>query len=232
MQWVHQARAWLTYKWNWANRNRLFWANIALVFVVLGVLFYPLPSVDGRPVDLRFRLLGLLLQLIGVGTVWRDLARTAAHFDRGGFLSRTFAWLKEFGKPPGGVIGGGGTLPGDMARGRGRVRTQLVPDASVPERLAAIEKYVSQVDASLDTAHVQIDELRDKLDAQIEAEKQERERAVGSLHRDLREAVTGNYALLVFGLAWLVTGIFLATFAQEIAVLLWLGRWSTIWHSA
>ena len=68
---------WFFRKWSWANENRLFWANFVLLVVVAAILFI-LPAPDAS--DFRVRALGMVLQSIGVLTVWLDLTATARNF--------------------------------------------------------------------------------------------------------------------------------------------------------
>jgi len=83
-------------KWAWAREKPLFWANVVLIGVTAFIaILWPGPRVDGIPSDLRLRLWGIALQVVGVVTVWRDLTGTAGHFGKAGFLAATLQWLKR-----------------------------------------------------------------------------------------------------------------------------------------
>ena len=223
---------WLRRKWVWANENRLFWANVALI-AVSGLLIFawPGPTLAAGPSDLRLRTWGLLLQLIGVVTVWLDLTRTARQFGKGGFVRHTLLWLKRglFGE--GVVMGAIGTATGaDVSRGRGRVRQTIQPQAPLPSRVATLEVYVGQIDQELDAAFREIDQRADELDGKIKAERDERGAVGGEIKKSVEEAATGNLATLAFGVVWLACGILLSTLASEI-VKIAAGQWCDVWRA-
>ena len=85
---------WIKRKWSWAKQKPLFWSNLLFLTAIMAVIWvWPAPSAS----DLRVRLLGMVLQLVGILTVWHDLTAAARHFGKGGplsFFSSTGKWLK------------------------------------------------------------------------------------------------------------------------------------------
>ena len=81
------------------------------------------------------KLLGMVLQLVGILTVWHDLTAAARHFGKGGPLSffvSTWEWLKAgiFGSPTI-ALGGSASVGLGVITGRGRARQPVKPDAAL-----------------------------------------------------------------------------------------------------
>ena len=75
---------WIKRKWSWAKQNPLFWCNFAFTAAIVAVVWaWPAPEAS----DFRVKLLGMVLQLMGILTVWHDLTAAARHFGKGGPLS-------------------------------------------------------------------------------------------------------------------------------------------------
>lgn len=231
MQRTRQRQARMKFWWAWANRNRLFWANLVILGAVAVVGFLlPIPIIDGRPSDSRLRLVGLFLQWIGCLTVGLDLTGTAGLVGRDGLIRRTADWLRDLFRPRVGTLSGGGSLPEIRLRARGKVRDPLQPGAVLDVRVAAIEKYVAQVDGSLDRAYADIDALAEKIEDGLRVEQAARARAVSQVESRLKDAVAGNYPLLAFGLFWLAVGLAITTLAPEIAECLF-GDCKKVWRA-
>lgn len=209
-----------------AKANPLFWVNLGLVLVSLTAFYLP------GPTDFRIRTLGAALQLIAVATIWFDLSATARRYAKTGILSRTWQWLKQLltGWPR--VVSGdlvGSYTISDTFFGSGSVR--VATDGMILEqRLSVIEKRLDQmednatVQASLTRKEFQ--EVRGRI-TEVESSQVE---AIKSLQADIAEATVGNYAVLLFGLVWLIVGVLLATNAPEWAKMA-RGDWIDLWLS-
>lgn len=81
-------------KLSWAKQKPLFWRNIVFAATLVVVIWlWPAPNAS----DIRVRLLGMVLQLVGILTAWHDLTAAARHFGKGGPLSffvNTWKWMK------------------------------------------------------------------------------------------------------------------------------------------
>lgn len=216
-------------KWSWAKQNPLFWGNLLILAASLAVIWlWPAPDAS----DFRVRLLGMVLQLVGILTVWHDLTAAARHFGKGGPLSffvSTWEWLKAgiFG-PPTISLGGSASVGLDVITGRGGARQPVKPDAALAVRVAALEANLAQIDADLDRALKEIDERTSELKTEISAEAAAREHSINDVKRSLENTATGNYAPLAFGAFWLAVGVVVATLAPEIALAA-AGRWGELW---
>lgn len=210
--------------WPWAAKKPMVWLNLALAGVtVLIVVGYPGPS------DLRIRLFGLVLQGIGIYTVYRDLTRNGRHFGQATVLQSMAQWWREFlghAEVRGQLIVVETDL--DVAWGRASARNQVPPDAPLGERLAALEHNVSQLDNAVASVWGELATARTEHKKALRGEAAAREKQIAELERDLQAVTVGNYTLLLFGVAWLAVGVFLATLSME----LWLasvGRWGELW---
>jgi hypothetical protein len=228
------ARGWVKAKWAWVKRNPLFWANAGLILITTAfVCIWPAPIIDGVASDFRIRSWGLFLQLLGVFTVWLDLTTAARDLGKegDGFFKNTLTWLRDgmFGYRP--IVGTINALVGLAGvEARGKAGRMLSPNASLEDRITAIEAYIVQVDSNVDAAVQQLGELRQALGAKIREEGDERRRAIDDLRETIGTAVAGNYAVLVFGVVWLTVGLVLATLAPEFAkVAAW--QWLSVWRA-
>jgi hypothetical protein len=222
---------WLRRRWAWAKANRLLWFNLVLIVISGLVIFIcPGPTLATGPSDVRLRTWGLLLQLIGVVTVWLDLTRTARKFGKGGFVRHTLSWLKAYLHLGVAVEAGVGETAIIGDRARAKVRRPIQANAPLPDRVTTVETVIAQIDDDLDAAYREIDERASDLGAKIEAEGEQRGRAISEVTKSLEDAVAGNLATLAFGVVWLAAGIVIATLAPEIAKIVG-GQWREVWRA-
>lgn len=220
--------SWIKRKWSWAKQNPLFWCNFVFIAAILAVIWaWPAPNAS----DFRVKLLGMVLQLVGILTVWHDLTAAARHFGKGGPLSffvSTGKWLKA------GLFGatiqlGGASSVSISTFGSARIKSRQPINRDIPltDRVAALEAIAAQIDADLDSAFKEIDERTSELKTKISTEAAAREHSIGDVKRSLESTATGNYAPLAFGAFWLAVGVVLATLAPEIALAA-AGRWGEL----
>jgi hypothetical protein len=227
---VSVSMEWLRYKWAWAKENPLFWANLALIGISILIFIWPAPVLATGPSDLRLRTWGLLLQLIGVVTVWLDLTSTARKFGKGSLLRRTWVWLKAaFGRNI--IVSASGASFGiSTANARVKIRRAIRPGAALPDRVTDLETNVQKIDDDLDDAYKEIGQRAAELDAKIKSEEKKHTAAIGEVRKSLEEAAAGNLATLLFGVVWLAIGIGIATLAPEL-VKLQAGEWRDVWKA-
>lgn len=217
-------------KWSWACQNKLFWANIALVIGTWAFVFtWPAPTVAGTPSDFRLRAWGMFLQLLGAYTVWHDLTGTAREFGAGGLLQRNLAWLKA-GLGLGRVVlsASGTAISSTSGSGRIRQRPAMDKNASLDERIAVLERYVEYIDIDVAGAFAELTQQKHELSAKIDEKARVLQAAIRSTEVRLKNALVGNYSVLLFGAAWLFVGIVLSSVAPEIAKLV-AGDYRIVW---
>lgn len=221
--------SWLWLRLKRAGERPLFWWNLVLLAAVVFFTFIA-PAPNGG--DFRVRTLGVLLQLIGLLTVWLDLTSTARQFGKGGFLRSTFKWLGTvFLTTREATIALSTQSLGAMTgRVRAKARTPINPNAPPDERFANLELLTREIDNALDGAYKEIDRRADELDEKLKDEAKRREGEINAVKKSLESAATGNYAMLAFGAAWLAIGVVLATLAPEIAKLV-NGQWCEVWRT-
>ncbi len=217
-------------KWAWAAEKPLFWANLVLIGgTLLWVFVYTGPVTETGPSDFRLRTWGMVLQLLGAVTVWRDLTDSARKFGKGDFLKSTWEWLK------GCFFGRNITLQIDSAAHfhaggsiRMTVRSVLPPNATLEARIQALECNLAEIDKGLGEANKEIRAQTAKLKEQLGEESKKREEAHKELQKDLHDAIVGNYTKLAFGAAWVFVGIVVSAWAPEIAKIV-AGQWPQVW---
>lgn len=226
----HSPINFLRVKWCWAKEKPLVWASLALLTgTVLFVFMLPGPVTDAGPSDFRIRAWAMILQVIGAWTVWHDLTNSARTFGKGEVLKGTWEWLKA------GIFGRTITLQADasshyLVGGRARLiqRRAITPDAPTEVRLAALEYNLQKIDDDLTSAYTEIDVSAAALKGQIGEESKKREEAHSKLEGRLKDAIVGNYGMLLFGAWWVLIGIVLSSLSPEIARIA-AGQWAKVW---
>lgn len=220
---------WIKQKWQWAMRNKLFWWNIILIFVSVAIIFMWRSPGES---DFRVKTLGMILQLIGVGSVWFDLTSTARTFGKTGMIQRTKDWLKAgFTRNATVSLSGVSAQASTGGSARLTVRWPIDPNAVNSVRIEALEKNLGKIDEEINALFQQLDQHAAVARERASNEEKMRTLAVAEVRRELIEASAGNFAILVFGVVWLAVGVVLSTWAPEIAIIAagnCAGVWSTM----
>jgi hypothetical protein len=183
--------------------------------------------------DAAVRSAGGLLQLLGVAIVivglyskgrahglagvW-DTLRTegGAIIESGETRIRRFVGIPK--ERPAITLSAELTMPGVEARARTRVRPGK--NATADERfaflLAALERVVDQLDRHEDLLEDGSKEIR----SAVAGERQARDAAVAAIQDKIREGAIGGIRVEGIGIAWVLVGIILATWAPEITGML------------
>ena len=202
-------------KLTWASQNKLFWAHIALALVFITVVWiFPAPNAS----DFRIRLVGCFYQLIGVVTVWVDIAGAAKMFGKGGMLSRTWTWLKAGFFKKDAVIGVSATASAAAtASARLTVRWPINSDAEISARVEILEKNLVKMDEDVQALFSQVAQVDAAAMLKVAEEASARIKMIADMRHDLGEVAAGNFQVLAFGAFWLAVGIIVSTFSPEIA---------------
>ena len=213
LDWLHQFRLWLIaelYRWR---------ALIIAIITVLVALFVALqPGIGERLV----RVLGLLLQLIGIGTVGWGVSNTKSQFGHPTLIAKAGTSLRNFPPLRRSPIVGTAALTADafLCADRVRVRVGVGPNPTLEARIEVLEKNLSSVDDELTQTREHLEAEQRSLDDALH--KGTQARAVGdeTLRRLLESAATGGLHITEAGVVLLFSGVVLSTLPAEIAGLL------------
>lgn len=207
---------WLRAVWNWLQEASVFWL---LVFVAVGALVV---AFGAEATEVRVRVTGWVLELLGLSTVAWGIRETRQMFGRPDVLALASAWLARYPKYPRytGITGTIGTAEErDTAHAIGHVsKARAAP--TLEERVAALEVNLrattnqvhhTQRDLSLEVHNRQ---------AALNQERQTREQQDQELKHKLEAAETGGLHVSAVGLVWLALGLTLSTIPNEL--LCWL----------
>jgi len=196
----------------WFAEARLLWLALAVVAIALVVSLRP------GATDLHIRTAGLILQLLGIGTVAHGVQETRKFFGHPSLLTLLHHWLVRFPRWRRNVIVGTGSssigLTGFAARAY--VWTPMNLSAPTEAQLKALTSNVERLKESLIQLQNEMDRELKNIAAALGEERASRSKDVADLQRRLELAETGGLHITFVGVIWLFVGVLLATLAPEI----------------
>lgn len=199
--------------WFWAVEPRHFWIA---VFVAAMALLFTMRRGVSEP---ETRIAGLVLQLLGIGTVAWGIRETRALFGHPSLLTLSRNWLRRF-PPYGGRIVSGSisiTESGDTVHGRGYGFANAGPEATVEARVETLERNVKFINERIDQAQGEMDQ-EFQMQAQLLTEEQQtRTKGDQEIREKLEATETGGLHISAMGALWLFLGVTLSTAAPEIS---------------
>lgn len=216
---VARIRAWLARKARWMTDGGRVWLSCALIVGTAIVSFrWPGPDFQCYAPDVWVRVWGMLLQLIGVWTVWLDLNQTARQFDKDPLPKRFVSWLRDGFRGANRTISISGTAVSvASASARMTVRHPMQEGWSIEQRIEAAEFNLQQVEKELGEALTSIDKTRTDCMAAAQEATKLATQEVAKVRQHLEHAVAGNFSNLAFGAFWLAVGVVIATLSPEIS---------------
>lgn len=202
--------------WSWFAEARYAWLAAVVIGIALVISLRPHTT---EPV---IRLTGLLLQLLGIGTVIWGISETRALFGHPSFASKTKAWLGRFPllqrKAVCAVDGvallvAGGKCSAYVIHGPGDSPT-------IEARLDAVEKNITSIHERINQAQKETGEEFQKTANELKREEQLRQAEDKSIRVQLEATGTGGVHISAIGASWLFVGCILSTAAIEIAALI------------
>jgi hypothetical protein len=194
--------------------GELRYAYLAVAYVLLGLsIIY---SFGASERSIRF--VGGGLQLLGIGTVVWGISVTRKQFGRQPIHMWLYSWLRRFPLiPRTGYVRANGIMPSISARGR--ITAVFTPNsnASVEERLLAIEQGIDTVQNRIGAAEAQIDHEIREAQSKIAVEAKVREGADRQTMSALESASTGGVHVSAIGALWLFVGVLLSTASPELS---------------
>lgn len=204
---------WLKNIGRWLAIARDAWAALLVVAISLGVIF-----VFGSS-EAAFRWTGMVLQLLGIGTVIWGIQETRMLFGKPSFFLAARQWLSSFPSYNGRTITASmeGNLPALTGEMHGTVSSKLDSDASVEERLAFLQNSIERLDQRIEQTEQRIEKVKQEHATALNNERQDRTKEVKSLRNKLEVAETGGLHISAMGALWLLVGVIMTSVPAELS---------------
>lgn len=202
--------------WPWLAEARFAWLALGVIAAALIVALRP------HTPEYVIRLTGLVLQLLGIGTVIWGISETRALFGHPSFASKAKSWLEHFPLRRKNVVlvAGAASISAATSKGRGFVTQGAGPNATIETRVDALEKNISLIHKRISGTEKEMDEEFRKATEALKNEEKTRQAEDNALHKKLEATGTGGVHISAIGASWLCVGVALSTAGVEIAELL------------
>lgn len=218
-----------------ASITRASWIWHILIFAAVFLLSFGMAVGISRlltlaePWEFRLRTTGGLLQVFGVLSVALGIWKLRRSFGlgpvSGEILNEFRDWILELGRRIARIFRCRGdvrvALTGANLQMTGSLSARLNigrgSNLSVEERLKLLERGFDYVQ---ELTHKLQDDLQNEVDsraAAIAAERADREKHTAEVRSQVKELAVGGIQLQIVGILWLLFGVLLATWSQEIA---------------
>lgn len=202
----------------WLCTFRRIWIALAVPCATLAVsMLLPYKADD------QLRYCGLVLQLLGVGTVvflLRDKSATFDHLGIRSYFRERLAARPRFRPPTKTISLSGVSCSTSVGSAHGLAWFSPSSFASSDERLVMLERNFETLRENLDLQSQQYREADAKLHTELGVERQSRQASVTVVEQRLERFGASGLHIEAAGLFWLVLGIILATVPSELAKLL------------
>lgn len=201
----------------WLKEAKHFWLTVFIAGAALAIALRPGSD------EVTIRWTGLVLQLLGVGTVALGIAETRALFGKPTLLRWFESWVKRWPliKRPPTSASAHMTLDDMTMRARARATFVAPPGADFETRIDALERNIEGVNTRIDQTQAEIDAEVNKLQSALKQEVTAREAEDALTRQKLEASETGGIHISAMGTLWLFLGVILSTASPEIAG--WMG---------
>ncbi len=207
----------------WKTKALLSWlgelryAYLAVVYLLLGIAIIYCFGACERSI----RFVGGGLQVLGVGTVVWGISVTRKQFGHQPIYAWFYSWLRRCPLIRRTVhIRVDGLRSGISMSGRLTAVFTPNPNASIQERLDAIENGMGTIQTRIGHVEAQIDRETRDTHSKIAVEVSARENGDRQTMSALESASTGGVHISAIGAIWLFAGVILSTASPELS--LWL----------
>ena len=201
---------------HWLVAARLLWLTIAVVAaaLVLGLR----KGTD----EATIRITGLFLQLLGIGTVAWGIRVTRKFFGRPSIFTLARYWFSRFPSFSGRTITASASIQGISltANARAHVWRDLDPDATIEDRIKALEDNLQDVNQRLCSTQSEIDRSFRVEAENLKREQDPRSKADQEIREKLEATETGGLHISAMGVLWLSVGVIMSTIPTELAKLI------------
>jgi len=164
------------------------------------------------------RITGLVLQVLGIGTVAWGIQETRKLFGYPPFASEVKEWLSKFPLfRRGVVVGSVGTSNTDStAKGIGYASYSAGKNPTPEARLEALERNINVIHDRITAAQKEMDQGLQKATDALKQEQRARQEDETAIRDKLEATGTGGIHISAIGASWLLVGVILSTAAPEI----------------
>lgn len=209
-------------------RKILFWLKSIFHWLVewryfcLGLLVVAVPAFFGLRCgadEATIRITGMVLQLLGIGTVAWGIHTTRKEF---GHPSIFIVWHQRlsrfpfFGKRVV-TITADIKLPSMGGTGRGHGSVSAGPGATIEARVQALEENLQIVHDRVSQTQNEMDQRFRKYSEALKQEEQVREKEDQNIRAKLEATETGGLHISAMGAFWLFVGVIMSTVPVELA---------------
>lgn len=199
--------------WPWLVEARFAWLALGVIAAALIVSLRP------HTHESVIRLTGLVLQLLGIGTVIWGISETRALFGHPSFAAKAKSWLERFPLRRRNIVlaAGAATLSAITGKGRGYGTQGPGPNPTIETRVDALEKNISLIHERISSTEKEMDEEFRRTAEVLKSEEQARQAEDNVIHAKLEATGTGGVHISAIGASWLFVGVVLSTAGLEIA---------------
>lgn len=166
----------------------------------------------------QVRIAGFILQVLGLVIVALGLSETRKLFGRPSIFGQIWTWLKGFPKKGKTQTVLAGTTGATSSAGGGvRIRKGIGPDATVEQRVTALEEHVADLQKDFSSAMAQHREQLGRLTNELGNERRQRLQEQNRLREQLEEFSVGGLVLESVGFFWLLLATIFTSIPEETA---------------
>lgn len=170
----------------------------------------------------RFRVSGMILELMGLITVVVGLVETNKLFSKAGIIIGIKNWFMNFPsfKKNATVHAGTANLKVSSPSCSADVTVSLPQSIPIDEKIALIEKELNKLNKSQSELGLKINEKAKESTDAIKREAKEREDSLQKIKDLIRDVTVGGIHIEAIGVWWIFWGIILATVSEELVCLI------------
>ncbi len=200
----------------WLGEARYVWLALAVSIAALVIALRP------GTTEPEIRLTGLVLQILGIGTVAWGISETRALYGHKPMFAIARGWLERFPLRRRNIVLGAAAIASASAfgRARGHVTHGTPPNPTVNDRLDALEKNIGALHDRIGATQKEMDEEVSKLKTSVSDEARQREQEDHGNRKLVEMTATGGVHISAIGAVWLFVGVILSTAGVEIAATL------------
>jgi len=200
----------------WLAEARYVWLALAVSIAALVIALRPGTT---EPV---IRLTGLALQILGIGTVAWGISETRALYGHKPLFAVARGWIERFPLRSRNIVLSAAGIASATAfgRARGHVTHGTPPNATVDQRLDALEKNIGALHDRIGATQKELDEEVSKLKTSVSEEARQREQEDKENRKLTEMTATGGVHISATGAVWLFVGVVLSTAGVEISAAL------------